>query len=155
VSDEVCATLDLLPTFARLAGAPLPASEIDGHDVSGLLLGRAGARSPWDEKGFCFYFGEQLQAVRSGPWKLYLPLTEKIVNLRGDRAPFAGALYDVRNDVSEEREALAANPEVVRRLTELAASTRRVIGDTGVAGSGQRPAGHEPNPAPLRPASRG
>ena len=124
-------------------------------DVSGLLLGKPEARSPWDEKGFCFYFGEQLQAVRSGPWKFYLPLGEKIVNLRGDRAPFAGALYDVRNDVGEENAATAAHPEVVRRLTELAARTRRVIGDTGVTGTGQRDAGHEPNPLPLRPAARG
>ena len=155
VTDEVGTTLDLLPTFARLAGAPPPAREIDGHDISGLLLGTPGVRSPWDEKGFCFYFGEQLQAVRSGPWKLYLPLEEKILNLRGERGKFAGALYDVRNDVREEREAMAANPEVGRRLTELAARTRRVIGDTGLAGSGQRPAGHEPNPVPLRPAPRG
>ena len=102
VTDEVCTTLDLLPTFARLAGAPLPTREIDGHDISGLLLAKPGASSPWDKKGFCFYFGEQLQAVRSGPWKLYLPLGEKIVNLRGDRASFAGALYDVRNDVGEQ-----------------------------------------------------
>ena len=43
--------------------------------------------SPWDGEGFCFYHMEQLQAVRAGPWKLYLPLDEKRNNLAHKTAP--------------------------------------------------------------------
>ena len=154
VSDEVCSTLDLLPTFAGLAGAALPPMEIDGHDIGPLLLGTPGAKSPWDEKGFCYYFGAQLQAVRAGPWKLYLPLREKILNLGGKRAPAPPALYDVRHDVGEESEVSARQPEVVERLKSLAEKTRRVIGDENLPGTGQRPAGHEPNPVPIKSAAR-
>lgn len=154
VTDEVCSTLDLLPTFAGLAGAALPPREIDGHDIGAILLGTPGAKSPWDERGFCYYFGAQLQAVRAGPWKLYLPLGEKISNLGGKRAPAPAALYDVRHDVGEESEVSARQPEVVKRLKSMAEQTRRVIGDDNLPGTGQRPAGHEPNPVPIRPAAK-
>ena len=42
--DELAATIDLLPTIASLAGAPLPERTIDGVDLTPLLEGRDGAR---------------------------------------------------------------------------------------------------------------
>ena len=77
--NEIVSTMDLLPTFAAMAGAALPRAPIDGHDVRAILFGEANAKSPWDAKGLMYYRIDQLQAVRSGPWKLYLPLAEKIV----------------------------------------------------------------------------
>ena len=41
--------------------------------MSRLLLGRSGGRAPHD--GLFFYSGTELQAVRSGPWKLHFPHT--------------------------------------------------------------------------------
>lgn len=148
VQDELCATMDLLPTCARLAGAPLPTKPIDGHDIRPLLFGAAGAKSPWDETGFGYYRMGQLQAVRAGQWKLYLA---------SDRpaAPRDGAstklrLYDVRNDVHEDHEVAATNPDVVKRLLRCAEQLRAEIGDTQQTGKGQRPAGHADHPQPLR-----
>ncbi len=66
VCDEIVSTMDLLPTFAQLAGAALPSRPIDGHDARALLFGDATAKSSWDEEGLMFYRMEQLQAVRSG-----------------------------------------------------------------------------------------
>ena len=134
--------------------AALPTRAIDGHDIHPLLFGRPEAKSPWDEKGFCYYFGPQLQAVRSGPWKLYLPLENKLVALNGRRAPAPAVLYDVRHDVGEETEVSARQPDVVKRLKAMAEKTRRVIGDDDLPGTGQRPAGHEPNPVPIRSAAK-
>ncbi len=72
VCREPAMTIDLLPTFARLAGADLPADRpIDGRDIWPLLSGRPGARSP--HEALYFYWGRDLQAVRSGRWKLHLP----------------------------------------------------------------------------------
>jgi arylsulfatase A-like enzyme len=137
--------MDLLPTFAALAGAPLPQKPIDGHDIRALLLGEPGARSPWDADGLAYYHMEQLQAIRSGDWKLYLPLDAKYITLNRKTAPAPLALYDVRHDVHEDREASAQNPEVVRRLTALAEKVRAQVE------AGQRPAGWVEDPKPLLP----
>ena len=153
ICDELCSTMDLLPTFARLAGAAPPAKPIDGYDIRPLLFGQTGAQSPWDDVGFCYYRLEQLQAVRAGPWKLYLPLEKKIVNLAAKSAakPTPLELNDVRNDVGEEREVSAQHPEVVKRLLAMAERARGEIGDLDKPGTGQRPAGWVENPQPLLP----
>jgi len=145
-NDELCSTMDLLPTFAALAGASLPKKAIDGHDIRPLLLGESGAKSPWDAVGLGYYRREQLQAVRAGDWKLYLPLEAKLISLSGSKtAPAKAELFDVRHDVHEDREASAANPEIVARLTGLAEKIRRDVE------TGKRPAGLVENPKPLLP----
>ena len=151
VQDELCSTMDLLPTIAALAGAPLPDQPIDGHDSRPLIFGEPGARSPWDDVGFCYYLMEQLQAVRAGPWKLYLPLKEKYATIGRRKEAAKLALYDVLNDVGETREVSAENPVVVERLMKMADQARRELGDNDQAGSGQRPAGTVASPQPLMP----
>jgi arylsulfatase A-like enzyme len=153
VCDELCSTLDLLPTFARLAGAPIPERTIDGRDITPLMLGKRGVTSPHDERGFLYYHMDQLQAVRSGPWKLYLPLDKKYINLARKTAAAKLELYNVRHDVSETREVSAEHPEVVRRLLSLAEAARRELGDENRPGAGQRPAGRLEDPQPLRTPS--
>ncbi|UUO06914.1 sulfatase [Blastopirellula sp. J2-11] len=155
-TDAVCSTMDLLPTIAKLVGAPLPENDIDGHEISRIAFarpefGQESVDSPWDEQGFAFYYMDQLQAIRAGRWKLYLPLDPKT----GLRLPPAAskegkvALYDVRNDVHEDREVAAEHPDVVAHLTELAAQIRREIGDVRQVGTGRREAGKVEDPQPL------
>lgn len=70
VSAEPVMTIDLLPSFARLLDVLLPAERvIDGRDALSVLLGEAGARSP--HEALFFWAGDELQAVRSGKWKLH------------------------------------------------------------------------------------
>jgi len=68
--DAIVSTLDLCVTFAALAGAAPAAHRVDGIDVSGLLRGADDGRG---RETFWFYSGDELQAVRSGDWKLHLP----------------------------------------------------------------------------------
>ncbi len=151
-TDEVATMMDILPTAARLAGGAPPADRtLDGRDLYALMTGAPGARSPYDAEGFFYYYREQLQAVRAGEWKLYLPLERKLNNLAGDfsrAAPCPAALYDLRSDIGETRECSAEHPEVVRRLMALAESARRELGDCDRPGSGQRPAGWVEHPTP-------
>ncbi len=145
--DEVCSTMDLLPTFARLAGTQPPGDRIlDGHDIWPLLSGRPGARSPYE--AFYYYYLEQLQAVRSGPWKLYLPLEAKWKNFRGDTEASPAALYDLDHDLQETTNLADRHPEVVRRLVQLAERARDDLGDVGRPGKNQRPAGWVEKPKP-------
>ena len=144
--DALCTMMDLLPTFAALAGAPLPPKKIDGHDMSAIWFGTGGEASPYDTTGFFYYHSEQLQAIRSGPWKLYLELPNKLANLQNKTVPAKAQLFDVRHDVSETRDLIAEKPEVVARLLALAETAREDLGDLDRPGKGQRPAGWVENP---------
>jgi arylsulfatase A-like enzyme len=67
---ELLSTLDLLPTLVNLVGGKLSANKIDGQDRWPLITGQSGAKP---RETFYYYAGDELQAVRSGPWKLHLP----------------------------------------------------------------------------------
>lgn len=118
--------MDLLPTLTKLAAAPQPKNKIDGYDIAPLVLGNADAKSPYDDTGFFYYQITQLQAVRAGTWKLYLPLESKgmLAGAKKKGQPQQLALFDVRNDVSEQNEVSAQHPDVVARLTALAENAR-------------------------------
>jgi arylsulfatase A-like enzyme len=134
VCSEMATTMDFLPTLARLAGAKAPADRIiDGKDIWALMTDPK-ARTPYKE--FFYYFEGKLGAVRSGDWKLVL---EHKVH---GRAISAG-LYNLRQDISEERDVSRQHPEIVRRLTALAEKCRQDIGDSvmGVKGKNVRPPG--------------
>ncbi len=150
-SDELTTAMDLLPTLVKLAGGEVPTDRvIDGHDIWPILSGEAGETSPYD--AFCFYFLGQLQAVRSGKWKLYLPLEEKWDRRRWSNRtcdPCELKLVDLDADIGEEQNLAAANPDVVERLTAYAEQAREELGDIGRVGTGQRAAGHYPDPRPL------
>jgi arylsulfatase len=69
VCREPLMSIDLYPTISRLVGATLPSRTIDGLEILPILEGRAEARSP--HEALYFYAGEELQALRSGDWKLH------------------------------------------------------------------------------------
>ena len=152
VRDDVTTMMDILPTFGKTAGAdPPPGRIIDGHDIRPILFNESGAVSPYDHHGFFYYHVDQLQAVRSGPWKLYLPLKAKRGSLGDggtDPAPVDAELYDVRNDIGETSEVASEHPDVVARLLSLADQARKDLGDGDRAGANQRPAGWVENPVP-------
>jgi len=149
---ELAATIDILPTFAALAGVPVRSDRIiDGKDIRPLILGEAGAKCP--HEAYYYYWNKELQAVRSGPWKLHFPHSYRSVvegksGTKGKPAPSIErhttlALYDLQHDVGESTNVATEHPEVVKRLQELAESAREDLGDTltGRKGKNVRPAG--------------
>jgi arylsulfatase len=160
--DEVAMSIDLLPTIGKLVGAKLPDHKIDGLDIWPLLAGQPGAKNPHD--AYFFYgvpFGQwtgaQLEAVRSGPWKLVLPHTYRSLNGSAPGADGIPAkyqpvtinkpeLYNLQTDIGEKTNVAAENSAVVQRLLTLADQCRDDLGDTIVKreGKGVRPAGIVP-----------
>jgi hypothetical protein len=61
--------IDWLPTVTELVAGRTPDLEIDGRSAKGLVLDEPGAKPPHD--ALFFYAGDELHAVRSGPWKLH------------------------------------------------------------------------------------
>jgi len=145
---EMVTSMDLFPTFIHLAGGSPPRDRIiDGKDIRPLLRGETGARSP--HQVFYYYFGNQLQAVRSGEWKLFLPMEHPLrhPHHRG-KGPAPAMLFNLLEDVSCRNNAATGHPEVVRRLMELAERGRADLGDSGRVGAGQRTVGRIDQPTP-------
>ncbi|MBL9091755.1 MAG: sulfatase [Planctomycetaceae bacterium] len=159
VCDELVASIDLLPTFAALLGAELPAKKIDGVNIAPIIRGEAGAKSP--HEAFYYYAGEELQAVRSGDWKLHFahdyltsasppgrdgrpanyenmkPAAMSVSGLAGIASRHGyvvahqpQALYNLTDDVGETRDVAKDHPDVVARLEKLAEAARADLGDT-------------------------
>lgn len=141
-------TMDLYPTFVALAGGTMDQVKRDGHDIRPLLT-EAGATSPWDV--FAYYELDQLQAVRSGKWKLFLPLETftKHPRYRKNQGMQGPLLFDVVADPGCEKDLASAEPAVVTRLTALAGDVRADLGDAGKPGAGQRSAAKVENPVPV------
>lgn len=139
--EALATTMDLLPTFATLAGGQPPQDrQIDGHDITPLLYGPEDSESPYE--AFYYYHRDQLQAIRSGPWKLFLPFDPATGHPHLKRNdPPQPLLFHLYDDVACEHNVADQNPAVVRRLMELAAEARRDLGDSNRRGDGMRPIG--------------
>lgn len=129
-------TIDILPTVAKLLGVTLDSTrKIDGLDISPLMFGVAGAKSPHD--ALYFYWGDGLHAVRSGRWKLHFPHAYRKLESPGSGGqpgPYAQgrtelALFDLTADPGETHDVQADHPEVVARLQKKAESARADLGD--------------------------
>ncbi len=149
VCREPAMTIDILPTIAHLAGATVPEG-IDGKDIWPLISGQLGAKSP--HEALLFYWGRELQAIRSGRWKLHFP--HEYRSLKGE--PGSGGLpgpyiqrkigpelFDLEADPGESKDVASEHPDLVRRLESLAEQARADLGDSATKqpGSGVRPPG--------------
>lgn len=142
-------TIDILPTVAGLIGAKLPEHPIDGRDIWPLMSGEDGAKSP--HEAYFMYYGKQLQAVRSGKWKLHFPhgyrtLAGKPGGTGGiptsySQAKIGEELFDLESDIGETTNVADEHPDVVARLKALADEMRKELGDDGITGAGLRPPG--------------
>jgi arylsulfatase A-like enzyme len=152
VCREPAMTIDILPTLAKLADAPLPERKIDGLDIWPLISAQPGAKSPHD--ALYFYWDRELQAVRSGKWKLHFPHTYRTLAGKpsgsgGKPAPYGQAktglaLFNLEDDIGETTDVADKHPEVVQRLKALAEKAREDLGDsaTNRPGKGVRQPGH-------------
>jgi arylsulfatase A-like enzyme len=147
---ELTTLMDFLPTLAALAGGRLaPDRPIDGRDIRPLLAGTAGAVSP--HEAFFYYQQEQLQAVRSGPWKLYVPLDRRRARSgKLEQARDPARLFNVVEDPGETRDRAASAPGIVAALERHAERARVELGDLGRPGRGQRAVGRVSDPQPQR-----
>ena len=143
--DAVTTAMDLYPTIAGWCGATPPADRvIDGRDISAILLDDDPA-SP--HEAFFYYSGSNLEAVRSGKWKLHV---YKTPGFRPGAGPIE-ELYDLENDIGETDDVAADHPEIVAELRGHIERARLDLGDgaTATTGAGRRPIGRVEDPAPL------
>lgn len=127
-NDELMTTMDLLPTFAKLAAAEIPIDRvIDGKDIWSTLIGEADT----PHESFFYHRGNSLDAVRSGKWKLHANKGRPT------------QLYDLENDIGEKNNVIKSHPAVVKRLNGHLKAFASEIADNC------RPAAFVENPKPL------
>lgn len=142
-------TIDLLPTIAQLIGAQLPEHTIDGKDIWPLMANHDDASSP--HEAYFLYYGRQLQAIRSGRWKLHFPHSYRTmagkpggtggIPTNYSQAKIGLELFDMETDVGESMNVADEHPEIVERLQSLADAMRKELGDSNRRGTGARSAG--------------
>ena len=145
-------TIDVFPTLAGLINAPLPDHIIDGRSIWPLMTGASS--DPVQEAYYFYYHQNQLQALRSGKWKLLFP--HRYRSMEGQDEGKDGIpgkythyelesieLYDLETDPEETTNLAAQHPDIVSQLTALADSARADMGDslTGIEGKNVRAPG--------------
>lgn len=110
--NQLCGTIDLLPTIASLTKTPLPSDKkIDGLDISKLLT--TDDKTPRNE--FVYYTSRgDIQGLRQGKHKLLVkgPRNKK----RNPKAKAEVMLFDLEADLGEKNNLAESKPEVVAKL---------------------------------------
>jgi arylsulfatase A-like enzyme len=134
--NEMTLSMDFLPTFAGLAGSDVPDDRIiDGKSILPLMSGEEEATTQHDS--FFYYYKDDIQAVRSGNWKLH-------IRRRDDEVV---ELYDLASDIGEAEDVHDQHPDVVECLLSKIQSCREDIGDgaADMEGANCRPVGRVEN----------
>jgi len=128
ISKKALCSIDILPTICHIAGAKLPANEIDGKNLWDIIVDKPGAKNPHEY--YAFSTGNNFEGVISGDgnWKLHLPHQYKTLVKAGmDGA--AGkykqnqiklSLFDMKNDPYEKVNVIDKYPELTAKLKKIA-----------------------------------
>ncbi len=114
VNSGIASTMDLFTTAVHLAGGKVPQDRvIDGMNLSELLFhDKAGPRNL-----FFYYRGDQLCAIRKGPWKAHFNTWDGYSKVppESHNPPL---LYNLDQDPSEQHDIAADHPDVVKDLIQ-------------------------------------
>ena len=168
-------SIDLLPTLTQIVGGKPSSLKIDGLDARPLLLGEAQAKAPHDALFYYageelhavrsgewkLHFAHPYLTNMGNPGKggkpsahgeyTPRPITDSsmdaIASRHGQRVEkLPLSLFNLSLDPGEAHDVSAEHPEIVERLSALAAPIRLALGDklTGAPGTERRPAGFVP-----------
>lgn len=139
--DSLATMMDLMPTFlTQVRGTPWRSElPIDGKDIGDLLFAVPGSKTP--HEAFYYYRRNQLQAVRSGNWKLHLDLKETYPRWSDNRLTGegrSGKLINLAQDTQEAVDVAGEYPKVMDRLLKLAREAEKSLGAPQMPGEDQR-----------------
>ena len=119
-SERAFNSIDILPTFAALAGADLPTNEVDGVNLWDFISGDPEAENP--HLYYPISTGKNFEGIISGDgrWKLHLPHQYRTLETPGaDGMPgrykyvqIDTSLFDMKADPFETTDVMELNPQV-------------------------------------------
>ena len=123
VTPAVSSTMDLFSTALELAGAELPQDGrvIDGQNLMPVLTGET------DEgrETLFYYEGEDLHAVRMGPWKAHFQVSPDAPGAEPPPEEKLPLLFHLGHDPSEQYDVASEHPEVLEEIRALVKEHRR------------------------------
>lgn len=128
---SVACMLDWYVTFSKMVGGNIPTDRaIDGYDIMPVLLGN-GKRANQDFAYICStpMKRAEIQAYRSGDWKLKLP--EKMVQGNywyPDEPAHDTLLFNIREDIGEQHDLKDKHPEIVLMICQKIDSLKQTKG---------------------------
>lgn len=128
VISSMGSTLDLLPTFANMAGVAVPNDRTyDGYDLSAVLT--SGSQSP--RKEMFYYHGTRIFAARKGDFKLYFFENNPDGYPENMRQLDTLQLYNIQHDPSEKYNLADQHPEIISDIKELVEKHRETVDSVG------------------------
>jgi len=127
VTTGIGSELDILQTFASLAGAQAPSDRVlDGYDLSQTLRGRA--PSP---RHTLFYYANSgngiLSAVRRDSFKAFFVVPPADAAGVASTAPPSPQLYNLDQDPSEKFDVAGKHPELMTELRKVADEHQKTV----------------------------
>ena len=122
--DRIAAHIDILPTFAALSGAALPANQVEGRSLLPLLEGHADGWADrflfthtcrWPTGAEPDQFKDANFAVRNQRYR-YVGPTGAGGKGRNAGAPSEASLYDMQSDPGQTTNVNAQHPEVATQM---------------------------------------
>lgn len=104
--DTIAAHIDLFPTLADLAGAKLPAGQVEGRSLLPLVANPAAA---WDDRMLYTHCGRWPTGAEpnDSQYKQFSVRTQQYRFVNND------SLYDMQSDPNQTKNVIAAHPDVV------------------------------------------
>jgi arylsulfatase A-like enzyme len=115
VSEHLGYFPDVLPTIAEVTGATAPA-DTDGISIVPELFGEAAAGRKQAQHEYLYWEISGWTAIRQGTWRAVKPARSE-----------QWELYDLATDPSEAKDLAAAKPNVLAKLTALAAKAHEPV----------------------------
>jgi arylsulfatase A len=119
VVHSIASTMDLMPTIAGLANAPLPANALDGLDIWPVLSGQQ--QDVANRDVFLYFDSWNLQCARMGEWKLHVsrynnPPFGPDPLVGSWNLPIVPELYNLEKDPDESYNVAAEHPDIVAQI---------------------------------------
>ena len=111
VNREISSTLDLLPTILDIADVEIPGDRVvDGYSLREMLL----ENLPGPRNTMFYYRGNDLRAVRHGPWKAHYITTSDRGREAVEQNP--PVLFNLDKDPGEQHNVAETNPEILEEI---------------------------------------
>lgn len=121
---ELGSTLDLFTTFVALADGQLPGDRVyDGYDLRPVLLGEG----PSPRDAMFYYRGNELYAVRKGPFKAHFVTENAYGEDRRKTRHDPPLLFHLGLDPGERHDVAMRHPEVIDEIRRIAEAHLRTV----------------------------